>query len=52
MSVTYSGSNDSPSKKDKQHEKSKSSIVSLKKIANIGGGKRKKDSSSSIKETI
>jgi cell wall assembly regulator SMI1 len=52
MSVTSSGSNDSPSKKDKQHEKSKSSIVSLKKIANIGGGKRKKDSSSSIKETI
>jgi len=52
MPVTSSGSSDSPSQQDKKHEKNKSSIVSLKKIANIGGGKRKKDSNSSTKETI
>ncbi|KAG1736776.1 hypothetical protein EDB19DRAFT_1020025 [Suillus lakei] len=52
MSVTSSGQGGSPSKKDKIHEKSKPSLSSLKKIANIGEGKRKKDSSSSIKETI
>ncbi|KAH7908581.1 hypothetical protein BJ138DRAFT_1181649 [Hygrophoropsis aurantiaca] len=50
-SITSSGSNDSPSKKDKKHEKRKSSLSSgLKKIGNIG--KRKKDSNSSIKETL
>jgi cell wall assembly regulator SMI1 len=52
MSVTSSGPGDSPPKKDKIHEKSKSSLSSLKKIVNIVEGKRKKDSSSSIKETI
>ncbi|KAG2120038.1 hypothetical protein DEU56DRAFT_836068 [Suillus clintonianus] len=52
ISVISSGTGGSPSKKDKIHEKSKSSISSLKKIVNIGEGKRKKDSSSSIKETI
>ncbi|OJA14551.1 hypothetical protein AZE42_03164 [Rhizopogon vesiculosus] len=52
MSVTSSGSSSSPSNKDKKHEKTKSSLSSLKKIANIGGGKWKNDSSSSIKETI
>lgn len=52
MFVTPLMSSGSPSKKDNTHEKSKSSLSSLKKITNIGGGKRKKDSSSSIKETI
>ncbi|KAG1836641.1 hypothetical protein DFJ58DRAFT_690790 [Suillus subalutaceus] len=52
MSVTSSGQGSSPPKKEKIHEKSKSSLSSLKKIANIGEGKRKKDSSSSMKETI
>jgi hypothetical protein len=52
MSVASSAPGGSPPKKEKIHEKSKSSLSSLKKIANIGEGKRKKDSSSSIKETI
>ncbi|KAG2752088.1 hypothetical protein P692DRAFT_20799141 [Suillus brevipes Sb2] len=52
ISVASSQPGGSPPKKDKIHEKSKSSLSSLKKIANIGEGKRKKDSSSSIKETI
>lgn len=52
VSVTSSGPGGSPPKKDKIHEKSKPSLSSLKKIANIGEGKRKKDSSSSIKEII
>lgn len=51
-SETSSGSRSPPSKKDKNHEKSKSSLTSLKKIANIGGGKRKKDPSSRIEEMI
>ncbi|KAG1769441.1 hypothetical protein EV702DRAFT_697414 [Suillus placidus] len=52
LSVTSSGPGGSSPKKDKIHEKSKPSLSSLMKIANIGEGKRKKDSSSSIKETI
>lgn len=52
ISATSSGPDGSPSKKGKIHEKSKSSLSSLKKIVNIGEGKRKKDSSSNIKETI
>lgn len=52
ISVTSSQPGGSPPKKDRIHEKSKPSLSSLKKIANISEGKRKKDSSSSIKETI
>ncbi|KAG2075900.1 hypothetical protein BDR04DRAFT_805813 [Suillus decipiens] len=50
ISVTSSGPGGSPLK-DKIREKRRSSLSSLKKIVNIGDGKRKKDSSSSIKET-